>query len=137
MAARTPRSASLDEKPMSWQFQRTCQCAKCPWRKNSNPREIPNGYSEEKHRALAGSIPKSDPSPLQIIEALEKRELHVMSCHDEHEAMCVGWLRHQAGAGNNIALRLHLAQCDNISQIRLHGEQHETFEATLPAPVSV
>ena len=79
------------------------------------PRGIPNGYSEEKLRALAGSIAKSDPSPLQIIEALEKRELHIMSCLDEHEAMCVGWLRHQAGVGKNIALRLHLAQCDNIS----------------------
>lgn len=32
------------------------QCAKCPWKKSTDPRTIPNGYSETKHAALAGTI---------------------------------------------------------------------------------
>lgn len=122
---------------MSWQLQRTRQCAKCPWRKGSNPHEIPNGYSEEKHRALSNSIANPDPTPEQIEQALSGRVLRLMSCHDEHAAMCVGWLHNQMGEGNNIMLRLHLMDCDNLSEIRLCGEQHATFEDTLPAPASV
>lgn len=34
---------------------RTRQCAKCPWRKDSDPYTIP-GYSLDQHEALAGTI---------------------------------------------------------------------------------
>ena len=30
-----------------WKLKRTRQCEKCPWRKATNPHDIPNGYTEE------------------------------------------------------------------------------------------
>ena len=48
------------------------------------------------------------------------------------EAHCIGWLNNQLGVGNNIVLRLQMGSCENARAIRLRGEQHETFEETLP-----
>lgn len=109
-----------------WKLRRTNQCAKCPWRVDADPREIPNGYSEDLHRALADTIaePGSFRSPGRV-----------MACH-EHDAAeqvhCVGWLVNQLGPGNNIPLRLQMLSCENRGAIRTHGEQHATFEDTLP-----
>lgn len=33
---------------------------------------------------------------------------------------------------NNIGLRLRMRTCENAGAIRLRGEQHQTFEDTLP-----
>lgn len=46
---------------------------------------------------------------------------------------CVGWLMNQLGPGNNIPLRIRMRGCENIGEVELDGEQHETFEATIPA----
>lgn len=108
-----------------WRLKRTSQCQKCPWRKETNPHDIPNGYTEERHRALAATIAVG-------IDNLFSDELHVMACHELHEAHCIGWLAHQLGPGNNLALRLQVRSCTNAHRIRLRGEQHETFEDTLP-----
>jgi len=51
---------------------------------------------------------------------------------ETHDAHCVGWLNHQLGRGNNIGLRLSMMSCENIRDLKLDGEQHETFEDTLP-----
>jgi hypothetical protein len=112
---------------MSWKLKRTVQCAKCPWRKSTNPHDIPNGYSEEKHCALAGTIAKEGDILSQLSSGVR-----VMACHEEHEAHCVGWLVNQAGAGNNIGLRITLMSCENAREIKTTGVQHETFEDTLP-----
>ena len=32
------------------------QCRKCPWRKDVDPHDIPNGYCEQKHAGLADTI---------------------------------------------------------------------------------
>jgi len=110
----------------SWKLKRTKQCAKCPWRKDVNPRDIPNGYCETKHAALKSTI-ASDPltSIFQPTRA--------MACHESHDAHCLGWLVNQIGPGNNIGLRMRMATCTNAKRIQLVGEQHETFEETLPA----
>lgn len=34
--------------------------------------------------------------------------------------------------GNNIGLRIRMMHCENAKSIRLRGEQHLTFEDTLP-----
>lgn len=107
-------------------LKRTVQCAKCPWRKDVDPHEIPNGYSEDKHRALKNTI--SDGG----IAGIFSSNIHVMACHETHDAHCIGWLVHQLGRGNNIALRLAMRHCENANQIKTIGEQHETFEDTLP-----
>ncbi len=112
---------------MKWKLKRTIQCAKCPWRKDSNPHDIPNGYSEDKHCALENTIAKNGD-----LSAVFSRQIHIMACHESHDAHCVGWLANQVGAGNNIGLRLHLMNCENVRDIKLIGEQHETFEETLP-----
>lgn len=41
---------------MTWKLKRTAQCAKCPWRVDVDPHDIPNGYCEVKHRALESTI---------------------------------------------------------------------------------
>jgi hypothetical protein len=108
---------------MKWRLKRTAQCVKCPWRVAVNPHDIPNGYDVAKHRALSCTI--ATPGELRSTG-------RVMACHESHEAHCVGWLVHQIGPGNNIALRLQMLSCTNGSKIRLRGEQHERFEDTLP-----
>lgn len=109
-----------------WKLKRVNQCAKCPWRVDVDPHDIPNGYSEEWHRGLACTI--AEPGSLHSTG-------RAMSCH-EHDAdeqvHCVGWLMHQFGPGNNIPLRIQMSSCENARLIRLHGEQHATFEDTLP-----
>lgn len=110
-----------------WELARTVQCAKCPWRATVNPHEIPNGYSPDKHRALANTIARPD----DLTQLLAGR-MRVMACHEEHAAHCIGWLMNQVGPGNNIALRLSLRSCTNINEVKLLGAQHETFEETLP-----
>jgi hypothetical protein len=110
----------------AWRLKRTKQCSKCPWRKDVDPHAIPNGYSEEKHRDLACTI--ADPGSIRGFDG----PMQVMACHETQDAHCLGWLMNQLGPGNNIALRLSVRSCENIKQVRLVGEQHETFEDTLP-----
>jgi len=112
---------------LSMKLSRTTQCAKCPWRVDVNPHDIPNGYSEEKHKALSNTI--ATPADLSFLAC---DQLRVMACHEEHETHCVGWLMNQMGPGNNLALRLHMRNCENFKDIKLVGEQHERFEDTLP-----
>lgn len=108
-------------------LKRTKQCAKCPWRKDVNPHDIPNGYSPAKHAALADTI--AEPSDLSFLDG---RPLKIMACHEAHQDHCVGWLHNQLGEGNNIALRLALRKCENLRDLKVVGEQHATFEDTLP-----
>lgn len=112
----------------TWKLKRTGQCAKCPWRQDVDPREIPNGYCEAKHAALASTI--AEPESLEGIGG----PMRVMACHETHDAHCVGWLANQLGPGNNIGLRIHMLDCENRSQIKLAGPQHARFEDTLPDP---
>jgi hypothetical protein len=106
-----------------WKLKRTRQCKKCPWRIETNPHDIPNGYSETKHRALESTIAK----PGDI-----RGSVAAMACHETHDAHCIGWLVNQGGPGNNIGLRIRMISCENAKAIRLRGEQHECFEDTLP-----
>jgi hypothetical protein len=106
-----------------WKLKRTVQCAKCPWRKAVDPHDIPNGYTEEKHHALESTIAKPD---------MILRRTSIMACHETDQAHCLGWLVNQLGPGNNIPLRMSMRSCQNAAKIRLRGEQHETFEDTLP-----
>jgi hypothetical protein len=108
----------------AWRLKRVRQCAKCPWRVDVNPHDIPNGYCEAKHRALSNTIAKP--------AALNFGSLNVMACHETGDAHCVGWLVNQLGPGNNIGLRMQMRDCTNAKAITLRGEQHETFEDTLP-----
>lgn len=101
------------------------QCAKCPWKKGSDPYEIPRGYSVEKHCALSRTI--AEPGSIATLAG----PLRIMSCHDTHDLPCVGWLAHQLGPGNNIALRLS-ALDGRYGEFETVGEQHERFEDTLP-----
>lgn len=110
----------------TWKLKRTAQCAKCPWREDVDPHDIPNGYCETKHANLAETL--ANPGDLSGIG----QPIRVMACHETQDAHCVGWLNQQLGEGNNIPLRLHILNCENIGKLRLRGAQHKTFEATLP-----
>ena len=110
----------------AWKLKRTRQCAKCPWIVGVDPREIPNGYSEDKHRELKNTIARSP------LESLFSPFLNIMACHEMDESYCIGWLKNQLGPGNNIGLRLRMMSCTNADAIRLRGEQHKCFEDTLP-----
>ena len=103
-------------------LNRTKQCKKCPWKVTTNPHDIPNGYEEEKHRNLKGTI--AEPGSLMCNN-------HAMACHEGHEDYCIGWLINQLGPGNNIGLRMKMLKYD-LSKARTVGKQHERFEDTLP-----
>jgi len=107
----------------SWKLKRVVQCEKCPWLVGVDPHDIPNGYSEAKHRALERTI--AHPGSLSDSGA-------AMACHEMDKAHCIGWLVNQLGPGNNIGLRIRMIFCENAKFIKLRGEQHETFEDTLP-----
>ncbi|NTF18086.1 hypothetical protein G6L37_06685 [Agrobacterium rubi] len=112
---------------MAWKLKRVRQCDKCPWKVSTDPRDIPDGYCETKHRGLASTI--AEPG------AMPRGPGAAMSCHEHpigDEAHCVGWLNHQIGVGNNLGLRIALMNCTNAHAIKVDGEQHETFEDTLP-----
>lgn len=116
----TTRRGDLPAKPRR-------QCKACPWRVGVDaPRDIPGGYCETKHAKLKGTIRSG-------LESLNG-PLRVMACHEYDvgaELPCVGWLANQLGPGNNIALRLR-AMRGELPKFTLRGEQHETFEDTLP-----
>lgn len=109
-----------------WKLKRTKQCAKCPWKKSTNPYDIPDGYSKELHHALIHTI--AEPGKID-------QGFTAMSCHEAdvgEEVHCIGWVHQQAGVGNNIGLRLRLMTCSNTDEITIDGEQHTKFEDTLP-----
>lgn len=104
------------------------QCKTCPWRTTCDPtRDIPGGYSVALHEGLAGTIKSG-------LASIFDREGRVMACHySTPGAMlpCAGWLHNQIGAGNNFGVRLAVA-AGRLPVPKVSGEQHETFEETLP-----
>jgi hypothetical protein len=105
------------------------QCTKCPWKVTTDPHTIPNDYDEGKHCALKSTI--AEPGALRH----RPGGLPIMACHETpvgKERPCVGWLVHQMGPGNNIALRMAVMTGHIDGNVQTIGEQHESFEATLP-----
>lgn len=105
------------------------QCAKCPWKVDVDPRDIPGEYSVKKHRKLATTI--ADPGSFRYVGG----SLSSMACHETppgSELPCVGWLVHQLGVGNNIALRLRVISGSVDANVETVGPQHERFDNTLP-----
>lgn len=117
---------------MTIRRDRVVQCLTCPWRTSCVPeRDIPNGYSCELHEDLRGTIASS---PLASLAGLGDGGLRVMACHYSKpgdEFPCAGWLENQLGPGNNIAVRIGVAT-GRLPVPVTDGEQHETFEDTLP-----
>ncbi len=110
---------------MTKRLGREKQCAKCPWKVETDPRDISNGYCESAHRALEGTIA----THLQIGGTIK-----VMACHESpigKETECIGWLINQLGPGNNIVLRISMLGYD-LSGVKVFGEQHQIFADTLP-----
>ena len=104
------------------------QCAKCPWKKSTDPHVIPGGYCETKHANLKDTI--ADPGMVRF------DSVRMMACHEfpvGKEQPCVGWLYHQLGVGNNLGLRM-MAISGRLPKFEIMGEQHDTFEDTLPKP---
>jgi hypothetical protein len=58
-----------------------------------------------------------------------------MACHETPvgaELPCVGWLANQMGTGGNIPLRLAVATGQINGDVETVGEQHASFELTVP-----
>jgi hypothetical protein len=114
------------------------QCAKCPWRKDVDPRDIPNGYCEVKHANLASTIAKPGVLDLNL------NVMRLMACHESNvegeEEPCVGWMHNQLGPGNNLGLRLWFSLKTSKGEVKgplkVMGEQHQKFEDTLPKEVT-
>ncbi len=103
------------------------QCAKCPWRVDVDPTEIPNGYSCDLHAKLENTI--AEPG------AFRPSGLRMMACHETRvgkELPCVGWLVNQLGPGNNIGVRIAVMTGKIDGNVEEVGDQHERFEDTLP-----
>lgn len=108
-------------------LRRTVQCKHCPWKISTDSYDIPDGYCEIKHSNLKDTI--AIPGEINI------GNVRAMACHHSevgNEDFCIGWLNHQLGIGNNIGLRLQMLHCENIRELKTIGEQHQTFEDTLP-----
>ncbi len=104
------------------------QCAKCPWRTDVDPYDIPDGYCEVKHRALKSTI--AEPGNI-----MRGKSLRAMACHEfpeGKESACVGWVFNQLGSGNNIALRMQALDGRFADWKLAKVAQHERFEDTLP-----
>lgn len=111
------------------------QCARCPWKKGVDPRDIPGEYCEAKHAALKDTI--ATPGTMAIAEGLRGGALRMMACHETppgRELACVGWLVNQLGPGNNIGLRLRVMTGALDADVETVGPQHAQFEDTLPKP---
>lgn len=103
------------------------QCKTCPWREGASTARIPR-YDRAKHEALADTI--AEPATLA---PLARGGLRIMACHystDTAEIPCVGWVAHQLGRGNNLALRLYAVRHPEIANVRTVGPQRERFEQT-------
>jgi hypothetical protein len=112
----------------SWKLKRTIQCKNCPFKCSTDPFKIPHGYDVEKHKALKSTIVDSS-------DFVFGATLKVMACHHSkphNYQHCVGWLHNQIQHSNNILLRLQLSNCENILDMKVVGEQHVSFEDTLP-----
>lgn len=55
------------------------QCKKCPWRKDVDPYEIPDGYSRNLHCGLAGTIAEPGAMPHSV---KVRCTLRIMACHE-------------------------------------------------------
>lgn len=105
------------------------QCAKCPWRTDVDPHDIPGGYCEVRHRNLRITI--AEPGSLRGMGS----DLKVMACHEfpeGKESACVGWVFNQLGPGNNIALRLQAMGGEFKGWKLANVAQHQRFKDTLP-----
>ena len=111
-------------------LKRSKQCSKCPWKTQTDPNDIPN-YDLERHKKLKDSCATPED---YLRDLYDMRERNFMACHESiegNEMHCIGWLMNQLGPGNNIGLRLSMRKYD-CSELETFGEQHETFEDTLP-----
>lgn len=107
------------------------QCQTCPWRADVDPRNIPGGYGHVIAELLAEHTP-SGPASLAST-------LHIATCHEKPERAklpCVGWLVHQLGAGNNLALRLRVIHGCIDGNVRTVGPQRDLCRELLPVSVS-
>jgi hypothetical protein len=60
--------------------------------------------------------------------------MRAMACHHSKpgaEFACAGWVHNQLGPGNNIAVRLAV-MTGSLPVPVVDGDQHETFDDTLP-----
>lgn len=123
---RETRAAPSNTSPSKKKLWREKQCAKCPWKVTTDPYDIPNSYCPTKHGKLKGTIAE---------QGSLRSTGRAMACHEskpsDKEPFCVGWLMHQLGPGNNISLRMRMLQYD-LKDVELDGDQHESFEDTLP-----
>lgn len=114
-----------DRKPIK-------QCKSCPWRVDCVPdRDIPN-YSPK----LAAGLTATINSGIASLQTLFSGQMRIMACHYSkpgEEFPCAGWLYNQLGTGNNIAVRLRVAQ-GNLPPPEVDGPQHEVYEETLCKP---
>lgn len=117
---------------MSEQSKTVVQCKSCPWRVDCEPMEdIPGGYSIDLHKKLRGTCSSGFESAMPVLNG---GPLRIMACHYSkpgEEFACAGWLDNQIGPGNNIGVRL-LVSMGKLPVPEVDGEQHETFEDTLP-----
>lgn len=117
-----------------WKLKRTAQCNGCPWRVDTDPHTDIPSYDEDKHKALAATIADpNDPIGSALCVMSGAQAQRVFTCHETKDAHCIGWLANQIGRGNNIALRIQMYACLNAGKLRTKGEQHRTFEDTLPS----
>ena len=105
------------------------QCKACPWKVTTDPGNDIPGHCRTQHERLENTI--AEPASLAFLAG---GTLRLMACHEfksGEEMPCVGWLAHQLGPGNNIALRMKAMSDRSLYDFELDGEQHKTLKDTL------
>ncbi|MCH9637813.1 MAG: hypothetical protein K0U16_07715 [Gammaproteobacteria bacterium] len=88
------------------------QCAECPWSRESRP----GLFSPTRFKVMASTCEEWGP---------------LFACHKSvagRDLPCAGWVEYQRLHGNNVRLRLAIAQSEDFAPPELRGEQFESFE---------
>ncbi|VEP18930.1 conserved hypothetical protein [Hyella patelloides LEGE 07179] len=76
-----------------WKLKYPKQCQKCPWKKSTNPFNIPDRYSEEAHRELGKTIADEIPIEEQLQAMTTEKTMFSMACHkstEQERYYCIG-----------------------------------------------
>jgi hypothetical protein len=99
------------------------QCKTCPWRVAVTPsRDVPD-YDPGIYDRMRSTLRSG-------IETLSEKTRVIMECHNGKRGdnrACAGWLHHQLGIGNNLAVRLAVS-VGRLPVPKVVGEQHEDLE---------
>lgn len=102
------------------------QCRTCPWRADVDPTNIPEGHGRVDGRMLALSVADG-------LESLANPNVINAECHAYPGTglVCVGWLVHQLGPGQNFSVRMKVIKGRIDANVETVGPQRNLVDEML------